>query len=113
MIEHHNTSTSKSWVFDTGCGTKQSRKLRHGELNLIMGNKHVALVDRIGNFELTFDSDLSVVLLDVCYPAEMSRLCLMVDQYFSILNVDSTSSKNGLDKTYLWHCHLGHINKNA
>ena len=27
----------------------------------------------------------------------------------SIYNVDS--SKDGLDKTYLWHCRLGHINK--
>ena len=27
----------------------------------------------------------------------------------SILNIDS--SKNGLDKKYLWHCRLGHISK--
>ncbi|GJW09833.1 FAR1-related sequence 5-like protein [Tanacetum coccineum] len=43
MIELHNTTTSDSWVLDTGCGThictvlqglKESRKLKHGELNL-------------------------------------------------------------------------------
>ncbi|GKB61470.1 retrotransposon protein, putative, ty1-copia subclass [Tanacetum coccineum] len=48
MIELHNTTTSDSWVLDTGCGThictvlqglKESRKLKHGELNLVMGNK--------------------------------------------------------------------------
>ncbi|KAI3759257.1 hypothetical protein L6452_06939 [Arctium lappa] len=56
-----------------GCGThictnvqglKRSRKLRCGELGLIMGNKHVAPVDRIGNYELTFESGLSVDLLN-------------------------------------------------
>ncbi|GJS95751.1 retrotransposon protein, putative, ty1-copia subclass [Tanacetum coccineum] len=48
MIELHNTTTSDSWVLDTGCGTyicdvlqglKESRRLKHGELNLVMGKQ--------------------------------------------------------------------------
>ncbi|KAJ9556961.1 LOW QUALITY PROTEIN: hypothetical protein OSB04_011575 [Centaurea solstitialis] len=82
MIELHSTSTSNSWVLDTGCGThictnvqglKRSRKVRRGELDLIMGNKQIASVDMIGNYELSFSSGLSVVLIDCCYSAEMAR----------------------------------------
>ncbi|GJX50309.1 retrotransposon protein, putative, ty1-copia subclass [Tanacetum coccineum] len=49
MIELHNTITSDSWVLDTGCGThicvilqgpKESRRLKHGELNLETGKSH-------------------------------------------------------------------------
>ncbi|GJS46688.1 hypothetical protein Tco_0596809 [Tanacetum coccineum] len=49
MIELHNTITSDSWVLDTGCGThicailqglKESRRLKHGELNLEIGKSH-------------------------------------------------------------------------
>ena len=163
MIELHNASTTNSWVLDTGCGThictnvqglKKSKKLRRGELDLIMGNKQITSVDRIGSYELTFDSGLSVELLNVCYSANMARNIIsfkalyddgfdfsfqngsilvlknemlyfkaspcngiyetnisLRDNNYSILNVDSESSKSSLDKTYLWHCRLGHINK--
>ncbi|KAJ9556509.1 hypothetical protein OSB04_011123 [Centaurea solstitialis] len=163
MIELHSTSTSNSWVLDTGCGThictnvqglKRSRKVRRGELDLIMGNKQIASVDMIGNYELSFSSGLSVVLIDCCYSAEMARNIISFyalykdgfdfgfdngsilvyknnvlyfkanpchgiyetsitvrDNRSSIYNVESTQSKNGLDKSYLWHCRLGHISK--
>ncbi|GKA55036.1 retrotransposon protein, putative, ty1-copia subclass [Tanacetum coccineum] len=48
MIELHNTTTSDSWVLDTGCGThintvlqglKECRRLSLEELNLVMGNR--------------------------------------------------------------------------
>ncbi|KAJ9558333.1 hypothetical protein OSB04_012947 [Centaurea solstitialis] len=163
MIELHSTSTSNSWVLDTGCGThictnvqglKRSRKVRRGELDLIMGNKQIASVDMIGNYELSFSSGLSMVLIDCCYSAEMARNIISFyalykdgfdfgfdngsilvyknnvlyfkanpchgiyetsitvrDNRSSIYNVESTQSKNGLDKSYLWHCRLGHISK--
>ncbi|KAJ9556430.1 hypothetical protein OSB04_011044 [Centaurea solstitialis] len=163
MIELHSTSASNSWVLDTGCGThictnvqglKRSRKVRRGELDLIMGNKQIASVDVIGNYELSFSSGLSVVLIDCCYSAEMARNIISFyalykdgfdfgfdngsilvyknnvlyfkanpchgiyetsitvrDNRSSIYNVESTQSKNGLDKLYLWHCRLGHISK--
>ncbi|KAJ9562116.1 hypothetical protein OSB04_007276 [Centaurea solstitialis] len=163
MIELHSTSTSNSWVLDTGCGThictnvqglKRSRKVRRGELDLIMGNKQIASVDMIGNYELSFSSGLSMILIDCCYSTEMARNIISFyalykddfdfgfdngsilvyknnvlyfkanpchgiyetsitvrDNRSSIYNVESTQSKNGLDKSYLWHCRLGHISK--
>ncbi|KAJ9545085.1 hypothetical protein OSB04_024792 [Centaurea solstitialis] len=148
MIELHSTSASNSW------GLKRSRKLRRGELDLIMGNKQIASVDVIGNYELSFSSELSMVLIDCCYSAEMARNIISFyalykdgfdfgfdngsilvyknnvlyfkanpchgiyetsitvrDNRSSIYNVESTQSKNGLDKSYLWHCRLGHISK--
>ncbi|GKD82060.1 retrotransposon protein, putative, ty1-copia subclass, partial [Tanacetum coccineum] len=59
MIELHNTTTLNSWVLDTGCGThictvlqglKESRRLKNGELNLVMGNMKIMLVTRIGKY---------------------------------------------------------------
>lgn len=57
MIKLYNTKTSYSWVLDTRYGfricsdmqdLKESEKLKHGELNLIMGNRHIVLVMGIG-----------------------------------------------------------------
>ncbi|KAJ9548672.1 hypothetical protein OSB04_021215 [Centaurea solstitialis] len=82
MIELHSTSVSNSWVLDTGCGThicsnfqglKESRTLKHGELNLIMGNRMTAAVTKIGDLELVLSSGLSIKLLDCCYSPEMAR----------------------------------------
>ncbi|GKF23258.1 retrotransposon protein, putative, ty1-copia subclass, partial [Tanacetum coccineum] len=65
MIELHNTTTSDAWVLDTVCGThictvlqglKESRKLKHGELNLVMGNKKITPVTKIGKYELMLKS---------------------------------------------------------
>ncbi|KAJ9551376.1 hypothetical protein OSB04_015421 [Centaurea solstitialis] len=82
MIELHSTSVSNSWVLDTGCGThicsnsqglKESRTLKHGELNLIMGNRMTAAITKIGDLELVLSSGLSIKLLDCCYSPEMAR----------------------------------------
>ncbi|GJW77998.1 retrotransposon protein, putative, ty1-copia subclass [Tanacetum coccineum] len=65
MIELYNTTTSDSWVLDTGCGThistvlqglKESRRLKHRELNLVMGNRKITHVTRIGKYELMLKS---------------------------------------------------------
>nr|GEW43106.1 hypothetical protein [Tanacetum cinerariifolium] len=53
-------------------GLKESRRLKHGELNLIMGNRKITPVTRIGKFELMLKSGSSAVALD-------DTLCL-VDQ---------------------------------
>ena len=75
MIELHSTSTATSWVLDTGCGThicsdmqglRQSKKLKHGELNLIMGNKHKSAITRIGNYELMLSGGVYLSLLNYC-----------------------------------------------
>ncbi|KAJ9558313.1 hypothetical protein OSB04_012927 [Centaurea solstitialis] len=73
MIELHSTSVSNSWVLETGCGThicsncqglKESRTLKHGELNLIMGNRMTATVTKIRDLELVLSSGLSINELD-------------------------------------------------
>ena len=57
-----------------GCGTHicfnvqrltRNRRLRPGELDLIMGNKDVAPVEMIGDYKLHFDSGLCIVLNNV------------------------------------------------
>ncbi|GJS70550.1 retrotransposon protein, putative, ty1-copia subclass [Tanacetum coccineum] len=37
-------------------GLKESRRLKHGELNLVMGNRKIMLVTRIGKYELMLKS---------------------------------------------------------
>ncbi|GKA89329.1 zinc finger, CCHC-type containing protein [Tanacetum coccineum] len=55
------TFLGKSWVYDTGCGTRicnttqglrESRKLKPGALSLYMGNGQRAVVEAIGSFQL-------------------------------------------------------------
>ncbi|GJZ04567.1 retrotransposon protein, putative, ty1-copia subclass [Tanacetum coccineum] len=82
MIELHNTTTSDSWVLDTGCGThictvlqglKESRRLKHGELNLVMGNRKITPVTRIGKYELMLKSGVRIDLNNCCYSSEMTK----------------------------------------
>ena len=82
MIELHQTSISKGWVLDTGCGThicnmvqvlKGSRGLERGELDLIMGNREVVPVEAKGSVELSFRTGLSIVLINVCYSPCVAR----------------------------------------
>lgn len=163
MIELHSTSTSSSWILDTGCGThicsdmqglRQSKKLKHGELNLIMGNRHKSAVTRIGNYELMLSGGVYLSLLNCCYSPDMARNIISFHALYKdgchfsfdndngdilvykngcfifkaspckgvyesivcdgdvdklIINVGSSNSE--LDKSCLWHCRLGHINK--
>ncbi|GJY59585.1 hypothetical protein Tco_0459477 [Tanacetum coccineum] len=82
MIELHNTTTLDSWVLDTGCGThictilqglKESRRLKHGELNLVMGNRKITHATRIGKYELMLKSGVRIDLNNYCYSLEMAR----------------------------------------
>ncbi|GJY35801.1 putative RNA-directed DNA polymerase [Tanacetum coccineum] len=107
MIELYNTTTSDLWVLDTWCGThictileglKESRRLKHGELNLVMGNRKITPVTRIGKYELMLKSGVRIDLNNCCYSHNGNV----------ILNVGSS---NELDKSKLWHSHLGHVNK--
>ncbi|GJT99494.1 retrotransposon protein, putative, ty1-copia subclass [Tanacetum coccineum] len=118
MIELHNTTTSDSWVLDTGCGThiyavlyglKESRRLKHRELNLIMGNRKITLVLRIGKFELMLKSGVRINLNNSspCKGIYETVECISNDGNM-ILNVGSS---NELDKSKLWHSRLGHVNK--
>ncbi|GJU11493.1 retrotransposon protein, putative, ty1-copia subclass [Tanacetum coccineum] len=76
VIEFYNTITLNSWVLDTGCGThictvlqglKESRRMKHGELNLIMGNRKSTSVTRIGKYKLMLKSGVKLYLNNCCY----------------------------------------------
>ncbi|GJR97851.1 retrotransposon protein, putative, ty1-copia subclass [Tanacetum coccineum] len=138
MIELHNTTTLNSWVLDTWCGThtcailqglKESRRLKHGELNLVMGNRKITPVTRIGKYELMLKSGVRINLNNCCYSSEMTRNIISFHALFKdaspckgiyetvecisnngnvILNVGSS---NELNKSKLWHSRLGHVNK--
>ena len=91
MIELHSTSLSTSWILDTGCGShicsifqglKESRRLRRGELNLLMGNQAIAQVKSIGKFALELKNGLRLDLNNCCYSPEMSRNIISLHALF-------------------------------
>nr|GEW52547.1 hypothetical protein [Tanacetum cinerariifolium] len=82
MIELHNTTTTDSWVLDTGCGAhiyivlqglKESRRLKHREFNLVIGNKKITPVTRIGKYEIMLKSGVRIDLYNCFYSSEMKR----------------------------------------
>ncbi|GJU16477.1 zinc finger, CCHC-type containing protein [Tanacetum coccineum] len=73
---------SKSWAYDTGCGThiynttqglRGSRKLKHGALNLYVGNENHATVEAIGSFDLFLPNGLCIVLDNCHYALSITR----------------------------------------
>ncbi|GJZ91393.1 retrotransposon protein, putative, ty1-copia subclass [Tanacetum coccineum] len=54
-------------------GLKESRRLKHGELNLVMGNRKITLVTRIGKYELMLKSGVRIDLNNYRYSLEMTR----------------------------------------
>ncbi|GJY36635.1 putative RNA-directed DNA polymerase [Tanacetum coccineum] len=77
-------------------GLKESRRLKHGELNLVMGNRKIVPVTRIGKYELMPKSRVYETVECISHNGNV------------ILNVGSS---NELDKSKLWHSRLGHVNK--
>ncbi|GKE48092.1 retrotransposon protein, putative, ty1-copia subclass [Tanacetum coccineum] len=107
-------------------GLKESRKLKHGELNLVMGNRKITHVTKIGKYELmlksgdgyqfSFDNENGDILIysNGCFMFKASpckdiyKTVKCIDNGNVILNVGSS---NELDKSKLWHSRLGDINK--
>ncbi|GJU54814.1 retrotransposon protein, putative, ty1-copia subclass [Tanacetum coccineum] len=56
-----------------GKGLKESRRLKHRELNLVMGNRKITLVTRIGKYKLMLKSGVRINLDNCCYSSEMTR----------------------------------------
>nr|GEU73588.1 hypothetical protein [Tanacetum cinerariifolium] len=50
----------------------------------------------------------NLILWDGIYEIDMHNLYLNVSSMFNVSNIRVNCS---LDSSYLWHCHLGHINK--
>lgn len=115
MIELHNTTTSDSWVLDTGCGThictvlqglKESRKLKHGELNLVMGNRKITPVTKIGKFELMLKSGVRINLNNCCYSSEMTRNIISFHALFKDGYQFSFDNENGDILVYSNDCFI-------
>ncbi|GJX42395.1 retrotransposon protein, putative, ty1-copia subclass [Tanacetum coccineum] len=104
---------SKSWVYDTGCGThiyittqglKGSKKLKPGALNLYVGNGHRAAIEAIGNLHLCLLSGLVVILNNYHYAPSITRgiisLSLLKDNGFvNCFIVFQKEVENQLGKT--------------
>ncbi|GJS24276.1 retrotransposon protein, putative, ty1-copia subclass [Tanacetum coccineum] len=104
MIELHNTTISDSWVLDTGYGThictvlqglKESRRLKHGELNLVIGNRKITPVTRIRKYELMLKSVVRIDLNNCCYSSEMTRNIISFHALFKDGYYYSFDNENG------------------
>nr|GEU60039.1 hypothetical protein [Tanacetum cinerariifolium] len=74
-------------------GLKESRRLKHGELNLVMGNMKITPVTRIGKYELMLKSEVRIDLNNCCYSSEMTRNIISFLDLFSYKF--SFDNKNG------------------
>nr|GEU34171.1 hypothetical protein [Tanacetum cinerariifolium] len=90
-IELHNTTTLDLWVLDTGCGIhictvlqglKESRRLKHGKLNLVMGNRKIMHVTSIGKYELMLKSEVGIDLNNCSYLSEVTRNIILFHALF-------------------------------
>ncbi|GKA56775.1 retrotransposon protein, putative, ty1-copia subclass, partial [Tanacetum coccineum] len=76
-------------------GLKESRRLKHGELNLIMGNRKITPVTRIGKYELMLKSEVRINLNNCCYSSEMTRNIISFHALFKDGYQFSFDNKNG------------------
>ncbi|GJX09800.1 putative RNA-directed DNA polymerase [Tanacetum coccineum] len=90
-------------------GLKESRRLKHGELNLVMGNQKITPVTRIVKYKLMLKSRVRIDLNNSfpCKGIYETIECIGHNGNV-ILNIGSS---NELDKSKLWHSRLGHVNK--
>ncbi|GJX47712.1 retrotransposon protein, putative, ty1-copia subclass, partial [Tanacetum coccineum] len=97
---------TKSWVYDTSCGTHICNT-KHG----LGGVRKLKQVEAIGSFDLVLPNGL-VICLDNChYGPSITRGVVSVYRLVENGFVHTKRVKHYLDSTYLWHCHLAHINK--
>ncbi|KAJ9541911.1 hypothetical protein OSB04_028417 [Centaurea solstitialis] len=111
-------------------GFNRRETLRKDRSNLRVGERTMLVVEAVGSYSLSLPSGL-VLELETCYyvPKMIKNILsfdLLVDQAtpsngLYILNLQESNnkiyhiskrSKDIKDQTYLWHCRLGHINKN-
>ncbi|GKB37592.1 retrotransposon protein, putative, ty1-copia subclass [Tanacetum coccineum] len=108
-------------------GLKESRRLKHGELNLVMGNRKIMPVIRIGKYELMLKSrdgykfsfynengDI-LVYSNGCFMFKASP-CKGIYETVECIShngnvILNVGSSNKLDKSKLWHSDIGHVNK--
>ncbi|GJY15309.1 zinc finger, CCHC-type containing protein, partial [Tanacetum coccineum] len=131
-IELFSFPKSNTWIYDTGCGThicniiqglRGYQKLNKGALDLYVGNGYSVVVEALGSFELILPSGMILVLDNFSkdnifyFNAFPSDGIFEIDMHnhisneHSIYTCSNKKTKHNLDSTFLWHCHLGHINK--
>ncbi|GJR53534.1 retrotransposon protein, putative, ty1-copia subclass [Tanacetum coccineum] len=76
-------------------GLKESRKLKHGELNLVMGNRKITPVTKIGKYELMLKSGVRINLNNCCYSSEMTRNIISFHALFKDGYQFSFDNENG------------------
>ncbi|GJR90542.1 retrotransposon protein, putative, ty1-copia subclass [Tanacetum coccineum] len=106
-------------------GLRESRKLKHGALSLQLYfaptvTRDVVSISRLvkngyhtfTNYGIFVSKDnvfyFNAIPRDGIYELDMHNLYPNVSSMF---NVSNKRAKQALDSSYLWHCHLGHINK--
>ncbi|GJS48850.1 retrotransposon protein, putative, ty1-copia subclass [Tanacetum coccineum] len=99
----------------SGCGThicavlqglKESRRLKHGELNLVMGNRKITPVTMIGKFELMLKSGVRINLNNCCYSSEMTRNIISFHVLFKDGYQFSFDNENGDISVYSNGCFM-------
>ncbi|GJV08347.1 retrotransposon protein, putative, ty1-copia subclass [Tanacetum coccineum] len=78
-----------------GKGLKKSRKLKHGELNLVIGNRKITPVTKIGKYELMLKSGVRINLNNCCYSSEMTRNIISFHALFKDGYQFSFDNENG------------------
>ncbi|GKE99481.1 retrotransposon protein, putative, ty1-copia subclass [Tanacetum coccineum] len=76
-------------------GLKESRRLKHGELNLVTENRKITPVTRIGKYELMLKSRVRVNLNICCYSSEMTRNIISFHALFKDGYQFSFNNENG------------------
>nr|GEX66378.1 hypothetical protein [Tanacetum cinerariifolium] len=89
-----------------GKGLKKSRRLKHRELNLIMGNRKITHVTRIGKFELMLKSGVRINLNNCCYSSEMTRNVILFNALFKDGYQFSFDNENRDISVYSNGCHI-------
>ncbi|GJS06527.1 retrotransposon protein, putative, ty1-copia subclass [Tanacetum coccineum] len=98
---------------------KASASGTSGALDLYVGNGHSAAVEAIGSFELILPSGM-ILFLRIIYVILMFfprdgifeiDMHNHISNERSIYTCSNKKTKHNLDSTFLWNCHLGHVNK--
>ncbi|GJZ09163.1 retrotransposon protein, putative, ty1-copia subclass [Tanacetum coccineum] len=76
-------------------GLKESRRLKHVELNLVMGNRKTTHVTRIGKYELLLKSGVMIDLNNCCYSSKITRNMISFHALFKDGYKFSFDNENG------------------
>ncbi|GJR79386.1 retrotransposon protein, putative, ty1-copia subclass [Tanacetum coccineum] len=87
-------------------GLKESRRLKHEELNLVMGNRKITPVTRIGKYELMLKSGVRIDLNNCCYSSKMARNIISFHALFKNGYKFSFDNENGVILVYSNGCFM-------